>query len=350
MVRINSSICCFEKVSRIISFAIIGLMFLGVITMELLVRRANGQPITKRISVILDTDIGDDIDDTWALGILLNSPEVDIKLITTSTTNPLNKARIVAKLLMAANRKDVPIGIGIPMGDTLMQQSAWVKNFKLSSYPGPVVYDGVGRLIDTITTSPEPVTLIAIGPLYNIAEALDRAPQIAEKVNFVGMLGSIYKGYGNSPTVAPEHNVKTFTEASQKVFKAPWKSMVITPLDTCGIVRLTGEKYKTVLQSENSVAKAVIDSYRAWSKHPCYTVNSRGNPDIESSELFDTVAVYLAISTDLVKMEKLPIKVDDQGYTLIKDGGSMVNCAVEWKDLPAYENWLVERVTGKVTK
>ena len=350
MAKINSNICYSEKVCRIISFAIIGLMFLGVITMEFLVRTANSQPVTKKISVILDTDIGDDIDDTWALGTLLNSPEVDIKLITTSTTNTLNKARIVAKLLMAANRTDVPIGIGIPMGDTLMQQSGWVKDFKLASYPGPVVYDGVGLLIDTIMKSPEPVTLIAIGPLYNIGEALDRKPEIAAKVNFVGMYGSIYKGYGNSPKIAPEHNVKTFPEASQKVFKAPWKSMVITPLDTCGIIRLKGEKYKAVLQSENPVAKAVIDGYRAWSKHPCYPVNSRGNPGIESSELFDTVAVYLAISPDLVKMEKLPIEVDDQGYTLIKDGGSMVSCAVEWKDLPAYEDWLVERVTGKVTK
>jgi inosine-uridine nucleoside N-ribohydrolase len=350
MVNVNHTGYFFEKAFRAFCCAVAVLFFSWLFMTRDFVEAANNQPETKKIPVILDTDIGDDIDDTWALGVLLNSPEVDIKLITTSTTNTLNKARIVAKMLMAANRTDIPIGIGVPMGDTLLQQSGWMKDFKLSSYPGPVVYDGVGRLIDTIMSSPEPVTLIAIGPLYNIGEALERKPQIAEKVNFVGMLGSIYKGYGDSPKIAPEHNVKTFVQASQKVFKAPWKSMVITPLDTCGIIRLKEEKYKTVLQSENPIAKAVIDSYRAWSKHPCYQANSRGNPDIESSELFDTVAVYLAITTDLVKIEKLPIIVDGQGYTIIKDGGSMVNCAVEWKDLPAYENWLVERVTGKVTK
>lgn len=350
MVKVDNETCYLGKVLHSTILLTVVLILSVVFMIEGFAKTANNPPEIKKIPVILDTDIGDDIDDTWALAILLNSPEVDIKLITTSTTNTLNKARIVAKLLMAANRTNVPIGIGIPMGDTLMQQSGWVKEFKLSSYPGPVVYDGVGCLIDTIMNSPEPITLIVIGPLYNIAEALERKPQIAEKVNFVGMLGSIYKGYGNSPTIAPEHNVKTFPKASQKVFKAPWKSMVITPLDTCGIIRLKGEKYRAVLQSENPVAKAVIDSYRAWSKHPCYPVNSRGNPDIESTELFDTVAAYLAISTDLVKMEKLPIEVNDQGYTVIKDGGSMVNCAVEWKDLNAFENWLVERVTGKVTK
>jgi len=307
----------------------------------------NAEKVQKAIPVIFDTDIGDDIDDTWALAVLLHCPELDIKLITTSTTNTLNKTRIVAKVLKAAGRTDIPIAAGIPMGDTKMYQSGWVKDFKLSSYPGHITCDGVDRLIDTVMNSPEPITLIAVGPLYNIAEALKREPKIAKKVNFVGMYGSIYKGYGDSKKLAAEHNVITFPQASQKVFDAPWRSMTITPLDTCGIIRLKGEKYQKVLQSENPVAQAVIDSYRIWSKRPGYPASSRGTPEICSTILFDTVAIYLAMSDDLLKMEKLPICVNDEGYTVIQEGASMVNCAVEWKSLSGFEDWLVNRMLNK---
>lgn len=67
----------------------------------------------KRIPVILDTDIGGDIDDTWALAMLLNSPELDLKLVVTDTGNTTYRAKVAAKLLEVAGRTDVPIGIGL---------------------------------------------------------------------------------------------------------------------------------------------------------------------------------------------------------------------------------------------
>ena len=69
----------------------------------------------KKIPVILDTDIGNDVDDVWALVMLLKSPEVDIRLITTGTNNTIYRARLVAKLLEIAERTDIPIGVGIPL-------------------------------------------------------------------------------------------------------------------------------------------------------------------------------------------------------------------------------------------
>ena len=57
----------------------------------------------------------------------------------------------------------------------------------------------------------------------------------------------------------------------------------------------------------------------------------------------DTVGIYLGMSTKLVKMEKLRIKVTDDGYTRIDEGGKLMNCATEWKDLGAFEDLLVRR-------
>ena len=65
------------------------------------------------IPVILDTDIGDDIDDTWALVMLLGMPQMDLKLVVTDYGNTPERTRLVAKILQRLGRTDVPIGTGI---------------------------------------------------------------------------------------------------------------------------------------------------------------------------------------------------------------------------------------------
>jgi len=65
-----------------------------------------------KIPIILDTDIGTDIDDTWALLFLLQCPELEVKLITVSTDDTTYRAKIVAKILQLTNNTSIPIGIG----------------------------------------------------------------------------------------------------------------------------------------------------------------------------------------------------------------------------------------------
>ncbi|MBA7715824.1 Non-specific ribonucleoside hydrolase RihC [subsurface metagenome] len=189
--------------------------------------------------------------------------------------------------------------------------------------------------------SPEPITVVAVGPLPNIAAALQREPRIAEKAEFVGMQGSVRRGYEGRKEISKEYNVVTFVKDAQKVFTSGW-DMTITPLDTCGIVKLKEAKYKKVLESKNPLARAIIENYRVWTK-------SQGleetRVDTGSTTLYDTVAVYLAVSTELVQMEKLPIRVTDDGYTIIDDKAKTINCAMKWKDLNAFEDFLVSRLT-----
>jgi len=135
------------------------------------------RPISEhRIPVILDIDIGTDIDDTWALALMLKSPELDVRLVVTETADTRYRARVAAKMLEAGGRTDVPVGIGIPIPEDRhpTPQAPWVEGYDLARYPGPVYEDGVGALIDTIMDSTEPVTLVCIGPLPNIGRALER--------------------------------------------------------------------------------------------------------------------------------------------------------------------------------
>jgi inosine-uridine nucleoside N-ribohydrolase len=298
-----------------------------------------------KIPVILDTDLCDDIDDTWAIALLLQSPEFDIKLITTAVGDTNAKTKVLAKILQTAGRTDIPIGTGV-VGDLKKghRQDEWVKDFDLSKYSGKIYPDGVQAMIDTIIKSPGPVTLIAVGPLPNVAAALEREPKIAKKARFVGMHGSVHRGYGGSPKPQREYNIVAFIKASQTVFTADW-DMTITPLDTCSLVVLKGDKYKKVLDSANPVARAVIENYRVWLKSGKMNV---ADINVRSSTLFDTVAVYLAMKTDLLEMENLGIRVTNDGMTAIDEKARKVNCATKWKDLGAFEDFLVERLTSPV--
>jgi len=300
----------------------------------------------KPIPVILDTDIGDDIDDTWALGLVLRSPELDLKLAVGDYGRAPYRAKLLAKFLQRAGRADVPVGVGLdiePRGGT-ERQGAWVKDYDLKSYPGRVHADGVQAMIDLIIKSPEPVTLIAIGPLPNVAEALRREPRIAQRARFVGMHGSVKLGYGRGSPPAAEWNVKAAPAACRAVFEAPWPK-TITPLDTCGLVHVTGENYQRFKNATDPVAMAILENYRLWAA----TGGDAGlkeQPATRSSTLFDTVAVYLAFTEALCRMETVHLRVTDDGFTREDPAGPAVRAALSWKDQAAFERFLVERLTS----
>lgn len=299
---------------------------------------------SKPIPVIFDADIGDDIDDTWALGFLLRCPELDLKLVVGDNGKPEYRAKLFAKFLEIAKRTDVPIGIGVeaPMKKN-ERQAEWTKGYDLSQYPGTVHRDGVQAIIDTIMNSPEPITVIAVGPVQNIAEALKREPRIAQRARFVGMHGSVRVGYNNDPKISAEYNVKLAPAALQTTFAAPWE-VTITPLDTCDKIGLGGEKYQRVLNSKDPIAAAVIENYRHWA-----IARKMGSPEafpIRSTTLFDVVAVYLAFSEAWCGMESVGLRVTDDGLTVEDARAKKVKVAMTWKNLPALEDLLVERLTS----
>jgi inosine-uridine nucleoside N-ribohydrolase len=291
------------------------------------------------VPVVFDTDIGDDIDDTWALAILLKSPELDLKLVTTTRGKAEYRARLVCRILEIAHRTDVPVGLGAGGHDGSGKQEPWVRDYKLTSYSGKVQEDGVQALIDLIKAAPSPVTIISVGPSHTVAAALGRAPEITTNAYFVGMQGSVRKGYEGGP-VGAEYNVKENIPAAQKALLALWKKTTITPLDTCGLVRLNRARFQTLQAADDPLVRAVLENYRIWAGDKTPT---------ESSILFDTVAVYLAYPgpKTLLRLEPLPITVTKDGITAIDPKGTPMAVATSWTDLNGYEDWIVEVLLRK---
>jgi inosine-uridine nucleoside N-ribohydrolase len=293
------------------------------------------------VPVVLDTDIGTDIDDTWALAMLLRSPELDPRLVVTASGDTTYRARVAAGILAAGGRSDVPLAIGIPGGGKPgAPQQRFASEVDLAQHEGGVRTDGVGALVESIASSAKPVTVVSIGPATNVAAALAAELGIAENARFVGMHGSIRVGYRGKASPVPEYNVKTDVSAFRAVIAAPWE-VTITPLDTCGSVVLSGARYAALRDGDGPLLGAVLRNYREW-------LEAIRRPELymeRTTPLFDTVAVYLAYAEDLVEIERLPIAVSDDGMTQIAPGGHQVRVATRWHDAERFADHLSARLT-----
>lgn len=296
---------------------------------------------------VLVTDIGGDVDDTWALAHILRSPELDLKMVLCEIGNPAYQASLTAKVLQAADRNDVQIAVEGALGEVDPEahlQGPWVKGYDLSSYPGPVHTNGVQAFIDLVNSSDEPVTVIAIGPPPNLAQALTLAPEIAQNCNFYGMYGSFDLGYDGGSEIAKETNVRVNVDAFRTVIAADWKTSTITPLDTCGTFYLEGENYHQIWSATHDpLLRAVIENYCIWAPRVpwihCDYFATR------SSTLFDDIAVYMAYSGDHIEYENIRFSVTDDGYTLRDPEGPYTSrVAIAWKDKSAVQDFLTQRL------
>jgi inosine-uridine nucleoside N-ribohydrolase len=299
-----------------------------------------------RTPVILVTDIGTDIDDSWALALALRSPELDLKLVVTDPADTQYRAAVAAKFLEDAGHGGVPIGVGDntgPKGDDTKTLTPWIAGYDMARYPGKIYQDGIGALIDVVEHSPSPVTIIAIGPMHSLAIALKRAPDIAAKCRLVGMYGSFDVGYGGGAPSA-ETNVRVDPAAFRAALAAPWSDILLTPLDTCGSVGLDGERYHAVWSATGDpILRALISSYcvfaprQTWMKCDYFTTRS--------TTLFDCVAVYLAYSEELVETETIRFDVSDDGYTRRSANGHFsARVAIRWRNRDGFEAQLAGRL------
>ncbi|MBW3548367.1 MAG: nucleoside hydrolase [Actinobacteria bacterium] len=291
--------------------------------------------------VVIDTDIGTDIDDTWALAFALRCPELDVRLVTTSSGDPLDRAALAADLLAAGGRGDVPIGVGLAGGGDLDQPLHGVAGHQsLQGHPAGV-HDGVTAMVETIESATSEVTVIALGPLTTVAAALERRPAIAHRARLVGMHGSLRVGYRGEPGPVPEYNVATDVEAARRVFAAPWEC-TLTPLDTCGSAVLRDEAYRRVRAGadHDRLLGAVLAQQRTWLD----AVGLAERYDGATTPLYDTVAVHLAYDESLVDIEAVRVSIDDDGTMRPSHAGATLRLATRWRHRQDFLDHLAGRL------
>ena len=276
-----------------------------------------------RAKVILDTDIGTDIDDAWALGYALKSPTFELLGVTVSDGDTPARARLACKLLQRLGRTDVPVAVGrrtaaIPP-DRIDYQFGWAEDFE--SYK-PIATPAVRFLADTIRRYPNEVTIIAVGPLHNIGDLLREHPDVVPLVKRVVLMSGSVGANAWSPAAVAEWNVKLAIPEAQAVYAAAWP-LTIVPLDSTSYVQLQDQERETLRKSGTPLAVALETLLRLWTDRPSSRMT-----------LHDQMALAETQHPGrfFARCDAVPIRVDDQGYTRVdRANGHAVHVCLEPK-------------------
>lgn len=260
------------------------------------------QPLSK-IPILLDTDIGTDIDDAFALALILRSPELDLLGVTTVSGDTHARARLAAKMLSVAGRTDVPVAAGEPGRPLQIDQTRWAEGFTSPQMIGEKAADFLRAELER---RPGEITLVSIGPLTNVAALLRQEPAVGRKIKQIVMMGgSIAHGYGQDPTPAAEYNIAADPEAAQVVF-ASGILILMAPLDVTAMLQLNAGDRHRIFTRLTPLTNALTLLYHLWN----------GN----TPTLFDPMAVGLLIDPSLCETRQLAIEVDSKGFTHVQQG------------------------------
>lgn len=268
--------------------------------------------------VILDTDIGDDIDDAYALALALQSPkQVELLGVTTAWGNTGLRAQLVQRFLDATGHRGIPVSAGVRTHSTAtFSQAKWAEGqpAALNGWP-----DAIRFLIREIHRYPHQITLVAIAPYSNIGALIQRDPAAFRELKRVVLMGgSIYRGYGDlgyRPSRGPsaEYNVAMDIPASQALFTSG-VPIYMMPLDSTQLK--LDEVMRPILFS---VGTPVTDALAAL------TSEWQSSTKQTTPTLYDAMAMAYVIQPSLCPTTPLHITVDDKGFTRVTPGKPNAN-------------------------
>lgn len=261
------------------------------------------------IELLVDTDVGlgtpgAEIDDGAALIMLLRAPELRVRGLTTVHGNvPLEAATHNARRLLAyLGREEISVGRGAEL--PLVQDPAWFQPWQAGYGPTPP-WPGEARpgtaadlIMNTVRTHPGRITLLALGPLTNLALALRQAPDIAGQVREVVAMGGSF----DSATPAAEFNIRCDPEAAEIVFSAGWPLRLLG-LNVTRQVRFSREAFARLPDASPAVsllkrqAPGWIDRVEAqgWEQGGCALHDAVAVAALLDETLFDTVSAAVTV-------------------------------------------------------
>jgi inosine-uridine nucleoside N-ribohydrolase len=287
----------------------------------------------EKIPILLDTDIGSALDDAFALALVLASPELELRGVTTVGSDPRMRALLVCRFLTAAGRRDIPVAAGtLPQPAAAIGGQAQYPNhpaviFKRTSQP--VKDSAVEFLYQQLKAQPGKLTVVALGPLTNIARLIADHPESKAWIRrLVVMGGSVRVGYDGKPMPVAEWNMKCDIPAAQAVF-ASGIPLVVAPLDATVGLKLDEPLRRRLFRAGTALTYQV---------QALYQMDNDATPT-----LFDPVAVALAFTERLCRMEDLALEVDERGFTRIGKGkpNARVGTSIQGDE---FLKWYVERV------
>ncbi len=263
----------------------------------------------ERKDLIIDTDPG--VDDAIALMLAVRSEHFNIKAITTvagntSIENTTRNARYVMNLL---KREDIPIYSGAtePLIGKLHTAEFVHGTYGLGGLnpqnDTQLTHDAVAQMIRIIKTNPRPITVVTLGPLTNLAKAIQQDPSILDNIEEVVIMGGAIEVAGNM-TRAAEFNIYVDPEAAAIVLQADVNKTLV-PLDACNHVELPLSHFEEIKDAnirENAI-KMVED----------YINNTLALESESGAKAYDPLTIYYLMNPKVCTIKTYDVLVETKG-------------------------------------
>jgi purine nucleosidase len=288
------------------------------------------------VHVFLDTDIGSDVDDALALAVIAGSPELHLDGISTVYGDTRLRAQLARRYLSYMGLDpSLPIGAGAE--ETRSGRAVWWAGHEGGLFSDLAEQDvddrGVDLLIDTVSAHAGDIDVLAIGPLTNIAAALDADPEFERNVRRLVVMGGDFRPDGTA-----EHNIKSDVAAARRVFGSDLR-IVAGGLDLTLRVTL-GAAQVAAIAAAGPLGEIFAQEIAVWWKFLHEEENSPHDP---------ILALWLANRSGFTSRQARVI-VDDEGRTeAVTDAGGNVS-VLDVVDTTAVRDEIVRRIVAGATQ
>lgn len=252
--------------------------------------------MAKPISVLLDTDIGDDLDDAFCLALMLRSPELSLKAVTAVFNDTYARCTMISEMCQAAGHTPrIVAGLG---GIMSTRPLSWASGRQMHYESKKPRFDGPGpdHLIEVWNTARrEYDTIFTIGPLTNLAASLLADPDV-KRMPRVMMMAGEFQHFGMA-----EYNIRCDVEAAALCFQAGF------PIDlipwTIGIkTQLHSADRNRIRQAETPLGRVLADymnQFHVFEPH--------------RADMFDPMTVVALLKPELFSWERGFVTVETRG-------------------------------------
>ena len=256
--------------------------------------------------MILDTDMGTDVDDALALAFALRHPDIELVAVTTVADDVVRRAQIAQKLLRIAGCDDIEVAPGVGWTEPPASRRSWgghegVGFLDADDEARTFERDGVALLLEE--TRDGDIEIATVGMQSNVAAAVERDPSLRARVARLDVMGGAFAPIivgGVERPPAFDHNLIVDPAASLRSLNAGFEAMY-TPVDVTVQAPLR-TSHLEALGDGDELCRALVPMLELWRNHANY-------PDDTAALLHDPLAVACAVDRSFVTVERLPVTV-----------------------------------------
>ncbi|MCX7642316.1 MAG: nucleoside hydrolase [Armatimonadetes bacterium] len=276
------------------------------------------------VKLFIDTDIGSNVDDAFALALAAKLPNVEIIGVTTVGSMVAVRAQLARKILTTVGKRGVPVSAGCAQGlieppsRHVPEQSSVLDEVDKLFFPPA---NGVDLLRDAIRRHPGELIIVTLGAMTNLALALRTEPALCRLIRKVVMMA------GTEASHYAETNVRNDPEAACIVFNSG-VPFIMVPKDVTQHAIMPKELMDRVKNSDSPLCKLLWEKTKIWMQ----------TTGASAPTLNDPLAIAIAVKPELAKLERVRVEVElhgtyTRGHTIVTPeptGPGWIVRSVEW--------------------